>query len=141
VSRKDSGRGGVADLLRDAALELGEVRGLHDVALGGHGTTIGGIIVDGGKFAWSQNVEKFPGLTEPDPSYHGASYTTAVGDGIAYIIKARVQLLRDLGSSISPRRGSASAASTTTRSRPSASPASGRTRPASRTTRRSSSTP
>ena len=70
--------------------------------LGGPGTTIGGIIVDGGKFAWSQNVEKFPGLTEPDPSYHGASYTTAVGDGIAYIIKARVQLLRDLGSSISP---------------------------------------
>ena len=70
--------------------------------LGGHGTTIGGIIVDGGKFAWSQNVEKFPGLTETDPSYPGASYTTAVGDGIAYIIKARVQLLRDLGSSISP---------------------------------------
>ena len=70
--------------------------------LGGHGTTIGGIIVDGGKFAWSQNVEKFPGLTEPDPSYHGASYTTAVGDGLAYIIKARVQLLRDLGSAISP---------------------------------------
>ncbi|GAA1689650.1 bifunctional o-acetylhomoserine/o-acetylserine sulfhydrylase [Microbacterium sediminicola] len=70
--------------------------------LGGHGTTIGGIIVDGGKFAWSQNVDKFPGLTEPDPSYHGASYTTAVGDGLAYIIKARVQLLRDLGSAISP---------------------------------------
>ena len=70
--------------------------------IGGHGTTIGGIIVDGGKFAWSQNVEKFPGLTEPDPSYHGASYTTAVGDGLAYIIKARVQLLRDLGSAISP---------------------------------------
>ncbi len=43
--------------------------------LGGHGTVIGGVIVDGGKFAWSQNVEKFPGLTEPDPSYHGASYT------------------------------------------------------------------
>ncbi|MBN9173384.1 MAG: PLP-dependent transferase, partial [Microbacterium sp.] len=70
--------------------------------LGGHGTTIGGVIVDGGKFAWSQNVEKFPGLTEPDPSYHGASYTTAVGDGLAYIIKARVQLLRDLGSAIAP---------------------------------------
>ncbi|MHA4874932.1 PLP-dependent transferase, partial [Enterococcus faecium] len=50
--------------------------------IGGHGTTIGGVIVDGGKFAWSQNVEKFPGLTEPDPSYHGASYTTAVGDGL-----------------------------------------------------------
>ncbi|MFD6054879.1 bifunctional o-acetylhomoserine/o-acetylserine sulfhydrylase [Agromyces sp. NPDC060279] len=70
--------------------------------LGGHGTTIGGIIVDGGKFEWSKNVEKFPGLTEPDPSYHGASYTAAVGDGLAYIIKARVQLLRDLGAAISP---------------------------------------
>ena len=70
--------------------------------LGGHGTVIGGIIVDGGKFEWSKNVEKFPGLTEPDPSYHGASYTTVLGDAIAYIIKARVQLLRDLGSSIAP---------------------------------------
>lgn len=71
--------------------------------LGGHGTTIGGIIVDGGKFAWSKNVEKFPGLTEPDPSYHGVSYTGVLGDGIAYIIKARVQLLRDLGAAISPQ--------------------------------------
>jgi O-acetylhomoserine (thiol)-lyase len=70
--------------------------------LGGHGTVIGGVIVDGGTFEWSKNVEKFPGLTEPDPSYHGASYTAAVGDGIAYIIKARVQLLRDLGASIAP---------------------------------------
>lgn len=70
--------------------------------LGGHGTVLGGVIVDGGKFEWSKNVEKFPGLTEPDPSYHGASYTTVLGDSIAYIIKARVQLLRDLGSSISP---------------------------------------
>lgn len=70
--------------------------------LGGHGTTIGGVIVDGGAFEWSKNVEKFPGLTEPDPSYHGASYTAAVGDGLAYIIKARVQLLRDLGAAISP---------------------------------------
>ncbi|MBM7831180.1 O-acetylhomoserine (thiol)-lyase [Agromyces cerinus] len=70
--------------------------------LGGHGTTIGGVIVDGGRFEWSKNVEKFPGLTEPDPSYHGASYTAAVGDGLAYIIKARVQLLRDLGAAISP---------------------------------------
>ena len=70
--------------------------------LGGHGAVIGGIIVDGGKFEWSKNVEKFPGLTEPDPSYHGASYTTVLGDAIAYIIKARVQLLRDLGSSIAP---------------------------------------
>jgi len=70
--------------------------------LGGHGTVIGGVIVDGGRFEWSKNVEKFPGLTEPDPSYHGASFTAAVGDPLAYIIKARVQLLRDLGSSISP---------------------------------------
>ena len=70
--------------------------------LGGHGVVIGGVVVDGGTFEWSKNVEKFPGLTEPDPSYHGASYTAAVGDPIAYIIKARVQLLRDLGASISP---------------------------------------
>lgn len=70
--------------------------------LGGHGAVIGGIIVDGGAFAWSENVETFPGLTEPDPSYHGASYTAAVGDGLAYIVKARVQLLRDLGAAIAP---------------------------------------
>ena len=70
--------------------------------LGGHGTVIGGVIVDGGTFEWSKNVEKFPSLTEPDPSYHGASYTTVLGDSIAYIIKARVQLLRDLGSAIAP---------------------------------------
>jgi len=70
--------------------------------LGGHGTVIGGVIVDGGKFPWSKHVDKFPGLTEPDPSYHGASYTTVLGDGIAYVIKARVQLLRDLGAAISP---------------------------------------
>lgn len=70
--------------------------------LGGHGTVLGGVIVDGGKFAWSQNAEKFPGLTQPDPSYHGASYTGVLGDGIAYIIKARVQLLRDIGAAVSP---------------------------------------
>jgi O-acetylhomoserine (thiol)-lyase len=69
--------------------------------LGGHGTVVAGVIVDGGKFAWSKS-DKFPGLTEPDPSYHGVNYTAALGDGIAYIIKARVQLLRDLGSSIAP---------------------------------------
>jgi len=69
--------------------------------LGGHGTSIGGIIVDSGKFDWVANKDKFPGLTTPDPSYHGAVYTDAVGP-IAYIIKARVQLLRDLGPAISP---------------------------------------
>jgi O-acetylhomoserine (thiol)-lyase len=70
--------------------------------LGGHGTAVAGAIVDGGKFEWSKNVDKFPGLTEPDPSYHGASYTTVLGDGIAYIIKARVQLLRDIGAAVAP---------------------------------------
>jgi O-acetylhomoserine (thiol)-lyase len=70
--------------------------------LGGHGTVVAGVIVDGGKFAWSKNVEKFPGLTEPDPSYHGASYTTVLGDAIAYIIKARVTLLRDTGAAVAP---------------------------------------
>ncbi|WP_298868193.1 bifunctional o-acetylhomoserine/o-acetylserine sulfhydrylase [Microbacterium sp.] len=70
--------------------------------LGGHGTIIAGIIVDGGTFPWSQHADKFPGLTEPDPSYHGVSYSGALGDGIAYIIKARVQLLRDTGPAIAP---------------------------------------
>jgi len=70
--------------------------------LGGHGTVMGGVIVDGGKFAWSENVDKFPGLSTPDPSYHGVNYTAALGDGIAFIIKARVQLLRDIGASIAP---------------------------------------
>jgi len=68
--------------------------------IGGHGTSIGGVIVDAGKFDWKASG-RFPGLTEPDPSYNGVVYTEAVGP-IAYIIKARVQLLRDLGSSISP---------------------------------------
>ena len=69
--------------------------------LGGHGTVVAGAIVDGGKFAWSKS-DKFPGLTTPDESYHGVTYTEALGDGIAYIIKARVQLLRDLGAAVSP---------------------------------------
>ena len=70
--------------------------------LGGHGTVIAGAIIDGGRFPWSENVERFPGLTEPDPSYHGASFTGVLGDSIAYVIKARVQLLRDTGASLSP---------------------------------------
>lgn len=68
--------------------------------IGGHGTSIGGVIVDSGKFDWTAN-DKFPGLTQPDPSYHGVVYTDAVGP-LAYIIKARVQLQRDLGASLSP---------------------------------------
>jgi len=68
--------------------------------IGGHGTSIGGVVVDGGKFDWAASG-KFPGLTEPDPSYHGVVYTQAVG-ALAYIIKMRVQLLRDIGAALSP---------------------------------------
>ncbi|MGB3414121.1 MAG: bifunctional o-acetylhomoserine/o-acetylserine sulfhydrylase [Microbacteriaceae bacterium] len=70
--------------------------------LSGHGTVIAGAIVDGGKFDWAANADRFPGLTDPDPSYHGVSYTGALGNGVAYIIKARVQLLRDLGAAVAP---------------------------------------
>lgn len=75
--------------------------------IGGHGTSIGGAIVDSGRFDWDNG--KFPEIVEPDPSYHGISYWEAFGNrqdavvpGIAYIIKARLQLLRDLGPAISP---------------------------------------
>ena len=67
--------------------------------IGGHGTSIGGLIVDAGKFNWDNG--KFPDLIEPDPSYHGVQYTAAVGP-LAYIIKTRVQLLRDVGAALSP---------------------------------------
>jgi O-acetylhomoserine (thiol)-lyase len=67
--------------------------------IGGHGTSIGGVIVDSGNFNW--NNGKYPGLVEPDESYHGISYVNDVG-AAAYITKARVQLLRDLGSAVSP---------------------------------------
>lgn len=67
--------------------------------IGGHGTSIGGVIVDGGKFDWGNG--KFPGLSEPDPSYHGIVFSEALGN-LAYIIKARVQLLRDIGPAIAP---------------------------------------
>jgi O-acetylhomoserine (thiol)-lyase len=72
--------------------------------LGGHGTTIGGVIVDGGNFPWEAFKERQPYLNQPDPSYHGAVWTEAVKPlgPIAYIIKARVTLLRDLGSAQSP---------------------------------------
>ena len=72
--------------------------------IGGHGTSIGGLIVDGGNFDWEKNGERFPMLTTPDPSYHGAVWTEAVKPigPVAYIIKARVTLLRDIGASMSP---------------------------------------
>ncbi len=75
--------------------------------IGGHGTSIGGAIVDSGKFNWDNG--EFPEITEPDPSYHGVNYWGAFGlhdqalvPGIAYIIKARVQLLRDIGPTLAP---------------------------------------
>ncbi|MEE2698149.1 MAG: PLP-dependent transferase [Pseudomonadota bacterium] len=72
--------------------------------IGGHGTSIGGMIVDSGKFDWEGNKDRFPTLNQPDPSYHGAVWTEAVKPlgPIAYIIRARVILLRDLGASMSP---------------------------------------
>jgi O-acetylhomoserine (thiol)-lyase len=70
--------------------------------LGGHGTAIGGVVVDSGNFNWGEHAAKFPGLTTPDPSYHGLNYWDALGN-LAYLIKIRVQLLRDLGPAISPQ--------------------------------------
>ncbi|MDW8369083.1 MAG: PLP-dependent transferase [Geminicoccaceae bacterium] len=72
--------------------------------IGGHGTSIGGIIVDGGNFDWEKHADRFPMLNQPDPSYHGAVWTQAVKPlgPIAYIIKARVTLLRDVGAAMSP---------------------------------------
>ncbi len=72
--------------------------------IGGHGTSIGGIIVDGGNFDWEKHADRFPMLNKPDPSYHGAVWTQAVKPlgPIAYILKARVTLLRDLGAAMSP---------------------------------------
>jgi O-acetylhomoserine (thiol)-lyase len=73
--------------------------------IGGHGTSIGGVIVDAGKFQW--NNGKFPEFTEPDPSYHGLVYWDALGNvpgmgNVAFILKVRVSLLRDLGPALSP---------------------------------------
>ncbi len=68
--------------------------------IGGHGTALGGVVIDGGKFDWTQN-DKFPGLSQPNDSYHGVVFTQAVGN-IAYITKMRTTLMRDLGATISP---------------------------------------
>ena len=67
--------------------------------IGGHGTSIGGVVVDGGNFDWTQG--RFPGLTEPDESYHGLVYAQAFGN-LAFILKLRVQGLRDIGAALSP---------------------------------------
>ncbi|MBE6834910.1 MAG: O-acetylhomoserine aminocarboxypropyltransferase/cysteine synthase [Ruminococcaceae bacterium] len=68
--------------------------------IGGHGTVMGGVVVDGGHFDWAQN-DKFPGLSKPNPSYHGVVFTEACGN-IAYIMKLRTTLMRDQGATISP---------------------------------------
>lgn len=84
-----------ADIIVDSATKY----------IGGHGTSIGGVIVDSGKFNWGNG--KFPEFTEPDPSYHGLKYWDTFGNfpglgNVAFIIKVRVQLLRDLGPALSP---------------------------------------
>lgn len=68
--------------------------------IGGHGTVMGGVVVDGGKFDWTQN-DKFPGLTKPNPSYHGVVFSEVCGN-VAYITKLRTTLMRDQGATISP---------------------------------------
>ena len=68
--------------------------------IGGHGTVMGGVVVDGGNFDWAAN-DKFPGLSEPNPSYHGVVFTEACGN-LAYILKLRTTLMRDQGAAISP---------------------------------------
>jgi O-acetylhomoserine (thiol)-lyase len=76
--------------------------------LGGHGTSIGGVIVDGGSFDYARDPQRFPNYNQPDPSYHGLTYArdlgvgSALGANLAFILKARVQLLRDLGPAASP---------------------------------------
>lgn len=83
-------------------IELGANVVVHSATkfIGGHGTAIGGVIIDGGNFDWEQN-EKFPGLSKPNPSYHGVVFTKACGN-LAYILKIRTTLMRDTGSTISP---------------------------------------
>ncbi len=102
-------------LVVDNTVGIGLVRPIHygaDVIvssatkyIGGHGTSIGGVIVDSGKFKWDNG--KFPEFTEPDPSYHGLKFWDVFGNfpglgNVAFIIKARVQLLRDIGACLSP---------------------------------------
>ncbi|HEY6434841.1 MAG TPA: PLP-dependent transferase [Acetobacteraceae bacterium] len=72
--------------------------------IGGHGTSIGGVVIDGGNFDWEAHADRQPGLNTPDPSYHGAVWTQAAKPlgPIAYILKMRVTLLRDLGAALSP---------------------------------------
>src|SRR5688500_4472267 len=83
--------------------ELGADVAVHAATkyIGGHGTSIGGVIVDSGNFDWNAHKERFPGLTGPDAAYHGVVWTEAVGN-LAYIIRARTVLLRNTGAAIAP---------------------------------------
>ncbi|HTU16123.1 MAG TPA: O-acetylhomoserine aminocarboxypropyltransferase/cysteine synthase [Solirubrobacterales bacterium] len=83
--------------------ELGADIAVHSATkfIGGHGTSIGGVIVDSGKFDWVANKERFPGLTEPDPSYHGVVWADAMGPA-AYVGRVRTVLLRNTGAALSP---------------------------------------
>jgi O-acetylhomoserine (thiol)-lyase len=87
-------------------IEHGAAISMHSTTkyIGGHGTSIGGIIVDGGNFDWEKHADRFPMLNQPDPSYHGAVWTQVVKPlgPIAYILKARVTVLRDIGAAMSP---------------------------------------
>ncbi|MCD4533101.1 O-acetylhomoserine aminocarboxypropyltransferase/cysteine synthase [Nocardioides sp. cx-169] len=85
------------------ALEQGADVVVHAATkfIGGHGTSIGGVIVDSGRFDWAAHADRFPGLTKPDPAYHGVVWTDAVGPA-AYIIRARTVLLRNTGGAITP---------------------------------------
>lgn len=84
-------------------LELGADVVIHSATkfIGGHGTSLGGVIVDGGKFDWKANADKFPTLGKPDPSYHGAIFADVAGPA-AFVTRIRAVLLRDTGAAISP---------------------------------------
>ncbi|WP_067215751.1 O-acetylhomoserine aminocarboxypropyltransferase/cysteine synthase family protein [Marinomonas gallaica] len=84
--------------------ELGADIVVHSLTkyMGGHGTSVGGVIVDSGKFDWKANSQRFPALNEPDPSYHGVVYTDALGEA-AYIGRCRVVPLRNTGAALSPQ--------------------------------------
>ena len=93
----------VATPLGTRAFDLGADIVVHSLTkfLGGHGTSIGGIVVDSGKFDWVANAERFPGLTQPDPSYHGVTWSDALGPA-AYVGRVRTVLLRNTGAALSP---------------------------------------
>ena len=83
--------------------DLGADIAVHSATkfIGGHGTSIGGVIVDSGKFDWAAQPDRYPGLTQPDPSYHGVVWTDAMGPA-AYIGRVRTVLLRNMGAALSP---------------------------------------